>query len=680
MASNDFELSDLPTAQNAPPTSVEEVRRRNARIAWIAFFAILLITIAIKIVYMMTAESTADAEEIPLSAVDLVSGGAGAFDIESTRLYGFNFITTAISLFFFGYRVVALKLPGLGFFIASTVFLFLLGRRIFQDRPWHYQVLPAALIALGPPVAQMWALKNRGGFIETWAILAVLLWLYDVWRSRGRPKHLIMAMGILMGLAVWAQPIAMCFVLPLGCAILLELSRDGWQRGGISFGWLAATALVGVLPLLAINFLHDMRSFSYVTGGEDSSYFSSFTFAQRLHAIFDMGIPCLLGLKQQWYPHWILPRALSLALYLILVLPLFLGFAAVVRQAWRSRIATAGCACAGVVLVVMMANVATSFGSFQMEPRRLLLLYVPCAVLVTMGLVGRSRRLLALYLVCFAAVSVASNVDYVKTNLHGFQHPAYDNYHDLTALLQQHGITGVYSGIMIGAKVSFESHGAIQTFWQPYRYGPYGYISEGDFDEHDAILFPAYEQNSQPQRARLRADLDTAGIRCHEFGVHDIDVFLACSRRFNIRDLSDEADQIRVFAKKSEIFSNADYAHDVFDDLFLRERAFTWTRPRARIPFFVDQESASGKLIIDLAAYRALAPDSLRITVDDEPVGTHIAQQADGSYKVVSDAALEMKHGHHVLGILASPFMPSDGGSKDPRALGVPLISAVLRQ
>jgi hypothetical protein len=232
---------------------------------------------------------------------------------------------------------------------------------------------------------------------------------------------------------------------------------------------------------------------------------------------------------------------------------------------------------------------------------------------------------------------------------------------------------------MIGAKVTFDSSGTIETFRQPYRNGPYGYLSRGEFGQNNAVLFPYYEMSAHTQIAKFKGDLEVVGIKCHEFMVHDIDIFLGCSRRFNIRELPKEARQVRTFANAGLIFSSEQYESGAFDDLYARESSFTWTRPHCVVPFYINGASASGLLVLNIADARQLSDGSVRIAVDGEPVTTEVVRRAGGDLEVRSNSVLPFAHGGHELDIYTNAFLPSSFGSNDPRSLGIPLESATLQ-
>jgi hypothetical protein len=189
---------------------------------------LLLVAIFAKLVYLKTAESAYNIEEVPLTAVTLVGDSNALVDLSTTRLYGTAPITSAISLKLLGFNVLGLKFPNIVFALAAFVLLALLCRRIFQNAYGAYWLLPSALLVLGPPVIQMWGMKNRGGFVEIIFALVLCLWI-----CASPPKDGVLSscrkfiIAIVIGLATWSQPLAILWgVVVIGYVIWQDAAHS----------------------------------------------------------------------------------------------------------------------------------------------------------------------------------------------------------------------------------------------------------------------------------------------------------------------------------------------------------------------------------------------------------------------------------------------------------------------
>lgn len=499
----------------------------NLKSTGFLLIALVLVAILLKFVYLKTAESTYNVEEIPLVSMTLIGGSNALADESTSRLYGTTPITSAISLKLFGFNALGLKFPNIVFAMATFVLLALLCRRIFQGAYRLAWLIPSALLVLGPPVIQVWGMKNRGGFIESIFALVLCLWICASPSKDGvLSTFQKFVIAIVIGLATWSQPIALLWgVVVIGYAV--------WQDAAYSIRSVPKSLLlvffgllIGLMPLIQMNFHFNFNTFHVLDRGEAPGGIDLGR-AGRFHEMLVGGIPRLLGLKRQWQDQWVVPAPMAWVLYTVFVFPCILASWRVVANFLRTRKVTITLALVGVAVIVILANIASSWGNFQDEPRRLLLLYVPFAVLTTLGLL-RSKVFLITYLTIWCAFNAWANWTYISDHRHGFAHPLYKPLGEVAAFLKQAGVSGVYSDVWTGGRVTFASEGTIP--WYRSRYLPtvYGYVGDDRLVPDEAMLFNLHVPGNAEARDRFLKDVEKAGISCANAVVQEIVIVHHC--------------------------------------------------------------------------------------------------------------------------------------------------------
>lgn len=502
----------------------------------LAAMAIVLLGIALKLVYLDTAESSYNSEELPLAAMGLVGGAEALTNVASTRLYGTSYITTAIALKLFGFSVFGLKAPNIAFFFLTLGFLWWTARRYLVRLNQWYVLLPSALLCLGPPVIQMWSMKNRGGFIENIFALTVCLGICAYSTDGRLSAQRKLLLGVVVGLAVWSQPIGIIWGSVLFAYIVLAHLHHSLKEGAKATMTLGGGFLLGVLPLVSLNFLFRFNTARVIEGGEmpggvDLGY------GGRFQQILVDGVPRLLGLKEQWNPDWILPSSAAWPLYFVFVLPALIASGRTISHAIRTRRFTFDMAIVLVGVAVIAANVLSSWGNFQSEPRRLLLLYIPFALLTARGL-ARSPKAAALYFCVWVGFSSWANYAYVSKHPDGFSHRLYRPLGQLAELLEREEIQGIYSDVWTGGRVTFASEGHIPWFRSGYVPTSYGFVGDELLSSDEAMLFNPVVPSGSSGRKRFLEDVQRAGINCVEQKIMGISVIYDCSREFEFSDLS----------------------------------------------------------------------------------------------------------------------------------------------
>lgn len=654
---------------------MQRLSKHNLR-GVIALVLVCVLALLVKYLYFRTAERLVDIEELPLTPLKLAAGVPFGDEFSKTRLYTVTYITNAIFLWLFGFNVGSLKLTSFAFFVVASWGTLLTAYDWLADRPRWFKWMPFFLIALGPPVAQMWALKNRGGFIETWAALAWVLWLYGRWTRLPVSNLLLAVLGATCGLAIWAHPIALVFVVPSVIGVIFESFRVSLRNCLSSFLNICLAIGLGVMPLVALNFIFHFNTLHVIENGEFGV--GANTPAARLARLFSQGFPRLAGLKQQWSGDWIFPDWMSIFIFSLLVI---LSTASIIKAfyfASREKRFTSQALAASVVVVLVAMNVFTSWGSFQGEPRRLLLLYVPIALLSTWMFSGSdlkklsgSRLAVAFWVVWFS-ISLWSNIQYVSNNLHGYKSWAYYRYSAVSNFLSAMNLRSLYATTWVGAKLEFESGMAAHVSKNPYAQGGRVEKAAGDFSAGSAALFHNPEGGQLEGYARMKRDLTLLGVDCLGRAIGSFHLIYGCSKNFNIYSIQSRAKQVRAFSAEGVIFDNKIYEDGSFPGFYEKSTLYTWTRPRARL-LFTSPASRSGFLCLRYWRTRGTLSGQVGLQLDDVPVVLDRVVEAKGGFFAASTKRVSVSEGRHTLQLNVPPFMPSRTGEHDLRALGIPV-------
>jgi len=501
-----------------------------------AFIFVIAAAIILKVVYIETAESSYNAEELPLAAMGLVGEGGSVADVAVTRLYGTHNITTALSFKVFGFNVLGVKAPNIIFFFLSVFFLYLLIKRHLGGCYRWFALMCSALLVFGPPVIQIWGMKNRGGFIENIFALVVCLWICAGVKDRAFTRPEKFAVAIIIGLATWSQPIATVWgACVLSYIFIWSLRHEIFFETTKGILIQASGFVLGVLPLIVLNVLFNFNTWTFMEDGEliggiDLGYWGR---AQQL--ILD-GIPRILGLKEEWNGAWILPKSLALVAYVFFLVPVAWGGYKAIVASVQSRELNIGLLMVVICFAVLAANVMTSWGNFQLEPRRLLLIYIPFAVLVVIG-IKWNYKFAIFYFSVWLAFNAWSNSFYVSKHLNGFSAHVYKSMRNVADFLAEEKIHGIYTDVWTGGRITFESKGKLPWFRHPYVRTSYGYVGGSDFKRGNAMVFDKHSPTGVQGREQFMLDLEKSNISCREKEFDAYSIIYKCNRDFRFEDI-----------------------------------------------------------------------------------------------------------------------------------------------
>lgn len=511
-------------------------KKEWARLYWLSLSVIVVCAVAFKVVYLTTAESKYNSEELPLAAMALASGSDAITNVGVTRLYGTSYITTALSLEAFGFTTLGVKAPNIVFFFLAIFFIFLFSRDFLKYKKHWLSLVPILLLCVGPPVLQMWGMKNRGGFIENIFALSLCLWLIMSARDSGVDDVKKFLIGLTVGVATWSQPIGLLWGgVVIGYLVLLEFQSS--VRSVLkSVSIFILGLFLGLMPLIALNFLFQFNTVNVIGGGElpggvDLGYWGRFS------QLVSDGIPRLLGLKEQWSAAWVVPKPFALLLYGIFLIPVCYATLKVCIDVVFKRKLDLNALLVGIAFIILAANVASSWGNFQAEPRRLLMLYIPF-VLLTVSALSGVPRLAVGYLTVWVLFNLWSNYSYVVKHPDGFSHPPYRSLENVAKFLQSKSVSGVYTDIWTGSRVTFESEGRIPWYRTSYMPTSYGFVGDDKLQSDEALLFNFDMSSGISAYQKFTGDAQRAGVTCENEMVDNIRVLYGCASEFYLSDIA----------------------------------------------------------------------------------------------------------------------------------------------
>ncbi|WP_081974934.1 glycosyltransferase family 39 protein [Novilysobacter arseniciresistens] len=505
----------------------------NSRRTVLSIVALVLVALVWKVIYLKTAESTYNTEELPLAPITLVAGSDVLTDIAATRLYGTSAITSAASFELFGFTPLGVKFPNIVFFLTTIILLCLLCKRLLSEDNRYLWMMPGVLLVVGPPVIQIWGMKNRGGFIEGIFALVLCLWLCSR-TPEGRPLSDLhkLIIALVIGVATWSQPLSLVWGIVLVGYILWQDAAYSIRNVPKSSVIVLMGLLIGAMPLVYLNFIFGFNTFQVLSHGEVPGGVDLGK-AGRLREILVGGVPRLLGLKRQWQDDWVLSPPVAWCLYFIFVFPAIRAAVRAVINFLTNRRVGLDLALVGVALAVVAANVISTWGNFQEEPRRLLLLYVPLVVLTMQGLRG-SRIFLPVYLLIWVAFNLFSNYTYIRDHANGFSSGLYRPLDGLAEKLADNGITGVYADVWVGPRLTFASKGTIPWYRSQYVPTAYGYVGDQILTANEAMLFNMQSKAELDARSKFFADAASLGANCAEIVFDNFSIVHHCDAEIDL--------------------------------------------------------------------------------------------------------------------------------------------------
>lgn len=278
----------------------------------------------------------------------------------------------------FGSSGVVVKVAPVLLSVVSALLTWRIARRLVQDH--RLAVLAGALVFVWPWVA-VWNSTIEYGFrgVTSAAGLASILFALRILdRSDGFVDFA--ALGVVSGIAWWASPECVYFLLP-ALVLLIGSSRSFATRGRMK-GWTArmgvglAGLALGMLPWLATNARTGFASLSI----SNSPVFGNSTYLDRLEIFHQNILPMLLGVRLPVSTLWL--HGVTLGHAAVTVAEVLLAAAVVVGVLQGGRVAVLALA---VLAYPFLYALFPATGYW--EDGRYGVYFVPLAVLLVVGVI-----------------------------------------------------------------------------------------------------------------------------------------------------------------------------------------------------------------------------------------------------------------------------------------------------
>jgi hypothetical protein len=371
---------------------------------------------------------------------------------------------TAALFSLFGQRDIVLHLVPL---VASVIFVVLTLVLAWRLYGLGVAALCGLYLACAPALLVDWSLWAGSGYLEAMALgtAALLLTLPTPAMGGGRARLRLPAAFLLLGFAVWVQPIAGYYLI----AVLVTLAGRIWAALRSPHRWPAGLALTclclaafaaGMAPLLQFNLANHWTTLTFLT--DRATHLDTLTVLSR--ALLWAG-PVVLGLAppttdRTYFAQFLLDHWALYGFALFLVLACLARGMLIWRAAWsrlRSIASPTPARDLGllVLLLVLLAGYLTSsWGAEQWsgsQPRYLLPIYATLPLIVRALL---PRRPLPWHWAAAALVGVALAAGCLYVNSTAFSR---DDLRPLARTLEAQGITAIYGDYWLVYPVIYDS-------------------------------------------------------------------------------------------------------------------------------------------------------------------------------------------------------------------------------
>ncbi|MBP1157466.1 MULTISPECIES: hypothetical protein [unclassified Paenibacillus] len=461
--------------------------------------AFIFLNISIKIIYMFTAQSTINGEEANIGtlAMHYIHNWNIDLDYSQTRLYSISRYFTALLFFFFGISIPVLKSSSLIFSILYIGAFYLLIREIYRDLPITrknqlFFVVTFGYVCISPSLLNIWSLKNRGGFIESLFIGTLIIYLTIKYiRSQHINKTQFLIMGYLWGLALWVHPITISYIVVSFFFLMLHLIINRNKIFKNMFISLVG-ALIGILPLLILNFYYKFNTFQFFKNTEPDGPYRTLS-QKTLHLLTD-AFPMIFGFKHELTNDYIFPSLISILLIILFFSLILIAFYKVIFDLLNRKIEVKyRIKPIEVILALFILNclliVISSWGSFLIEPRRALTLYTTVPIIILYGISHLNKKTSTILLLLLMFINLYSNYSYIKKYPNGYDDFSYKHYTDATNYLLENSIDHIFTNSWYGYKITFESKEKITWSKTNFLTASYGYAHNGNVTKNTAFVF-----------------------------------------------------------------------------------------------------------------------------------------------------------------------------------------------
>ncbi len=386
----------------------------NRFYSWLILFSFAA-ALGLRLLLLLTSLNTVNADQAVLGLMGehILRGHFFIYFWENKYCGAFISYLAAINFKLFGASVLSFKLATFPYVIASLAFTCALAARLYGKAA---AAITCLILAISPVYVTLFSVSPHGTYSDTLAFGPAVLYLtYLIAEDKegGRAGYLAPLLGFLSGVACWISPLITPYLL-VCVVVLFKDNKPVLKKWSFL---LAASFVLGALPLLIFNIQHPLATFlnlgSRPLDISKAGLHTDLTSAGPVGTLLKYTGAYLAGL-----PRAFLNTLLAVAGIFKLANPLTEGRAALhalLCAAYLGPVAyyffkTRRTARENICLYLVAASCLFSFLSFLSIPRFLLPLWPAVAILggaFLAGLSGNPRRLALLALALVLGVNLA---------------------------------------------------------------------------------------------------------------------------------------------------------------------------------------------------------------------------------------------------------------------------------
>lgn len=267
------------------------------RVKALPFFAVVVLAAAaVRLLFLVGIDLPLESDEaiVGIMARHILYQGQW-----STYYYGQNYLgplepaSAALVMAVLGPTTFALRLAPLGYSIVFVGYTTAFARRAFGSIAARATAL---YLAFPPLFLATWSVKARGGYAEVIALGAMTLWIAVDLAERPHERNWRwIALGVLVGLEMWTDPLAVVYAAPVCLYLLLRLRRRliRWTTPAAIAGTLAAS-----FPMIRENMRTGGATLRDLAAPNASQPLTISVALHNLSGVARTALPVLLGFLQ----------------------------------------------------------------------------------------------------------------------------------------------------------------------------------------------------------------------------------------------------------------------------------------------------------------------------------------------------------------------------------------------
>jgi 4-amino-4-deoxy-L-arabinose transferase-like glycosyltransferase len=349
---------------------------------WIVVTAIIVLSIAIKLVLMLTDRLPFNADEavVGLMADHILKGEIPVFFWGQSYMGSLDAMLVAGAFFLFGRSVTAIRIVQILLYCGTIATTYLLAYRVSHkvEAGW----MAALLMAIPTVTVTLYTTISLGGYGEA-LFMGNLILLTGLTLLSKNTLLGWLTLGVLSGIGLWVNGLTLVYSVPAFIIVFWKTGatdapgnkRTGW-RNTIIF---IAGGLLGAIPWLIYGFQHGYGTlFSELLGSAIASQKIGYLSAvgTRLVSFLLFGITAIFGFRPPWEIRWLVLPMIPLitGIWVLIIIGCHKLFKRKYPENHRVLLLM------GVILTLSAGFIFTSFGN-DPSGRYFIPLAIPLAVL-----------------------------------------------------------------------------------------------------------------------------------------------------------------------------------------------------------------------------------------------------------------------------------------------------------